>query len=476
MAVFIGILFEEDTAQARLEAERKRTEQELKQSQERQKQLEAEKNRPRSQEDQIKFEADLRAQRIQTQDLTLRLLENQRNAQKQYISDLERAYKRQTDAFANSVEQQTQKLGQQKLVQDTLNSALETQKKLLEQASSLEKSRNDLVMAQFQLLAEGTNDEEKKQKIAQATAALKFAAAQRQAEIERQSLEIQIQQEQAALRRQKIENDIAQIKNKADILNAQANLATTEAKAKVGLARPEEVEAARLSLQAKIQEGVGLQVQGEQLKIDQQTQAQSEQTRRQQQQLTAQGNQDQALAALLNVFQGPQKEQLQQAFQNRLLQGLGGQNVLNQQNLNNVLQGQIQGALPTVGTVPTGGFRGGLSTNIPTVGPVQVPNVQQITQGFQASIKPIEQPKLPSAQLGASGGDAQVLENKLNQIIEEIPAKMLPPIVGGLLGLGGETKRLAETPRSVTINTQEKQPIDKVLQAQSKAMAAASNL
>ncbi|MBL1177679.1 hypothetical protein [Pantanalinema sp. GBBB05] len=202
----------------------------------------------------------IRDSRLRTSELTKQLVEGEFQLQQAHFRVISEQLDRQVQAAQNAATAQTLPLQRQQQLLDAQTKSLENQNKLLEARKSLQQSMTDYTTGMLDLLAKGAQNEIQRQQIAKVTAAIKLKALQVQQEMERQSLELQLQQEQAALRRQKIENTIAQIRNQADQAKAKAELSKVMADP---TATEEQKQAAVLGLQASQQEGMGLQMQGQ---------------------------------------------------------------------------------------------------------------------------------------------------------------------------------------------------------------------
>lgn len=458
-----GLLREEEANTARLESQRETTNEELKEAQ---RKVEFLRKLPRpdgEKETRERAELEINARKA-VFDATVKLLEQQRQLQKAILADLDRELKRQTDTANNATRQQTLGLEKQLLVSDTFTKSLDAQNKLLQARQSLNSSFVDLATSQLDILAKGTESEEEKKKLAELTALIKFQALKAQNEAEKQSLDLQLQQEAAALRRQKIENDIAKIKNQADVLSRQAALVKAEADLKAGVITKEQRDAAELELQAAQQQGVALNIQDQQIGQQQAIFAQTASARVQQQQLKSFQSEQGAVAGLLEVGKdnaqlAPVREQFFRNLQQSLGLGQGASGISTA--LQTLLPQVVGAAAPAVSG-------GGVNALALASGALPVAALPGIVPGV--SVAAAEQAQVQQQPLLDLGGKIATLQSTLVEALK--PA----PVVDAVKDLGSEIRTLAGTPRSLTIATTEKQSPSDVLQLQSRSLAVAAGL
>jgi tape measure domain-containing protein len=230
----------------------------------------------------------IRQSRIRTSDLQLQLLQNEKSQQEAVYAAYARAVDRVTRAIANRATAATQSFNTELLANSALEKSLSLQNQLLDAQKNLRSALGSYVDAEFQVLQETAKGEREKKKLAEAAANIKLQSARLQAESDRQSLELQIQQTDQAQRRLEVENAIAQIRNRADTAKSQAELAKVSAKGSG--ATPEQIEAARLGVVASTAEGEGLQQQAQFLAGQRATNTQTNQLRRQTQDLQSGAN------------------------------------------------------------------------------------------------------------------------------------------------------------------------------------------
>ncbi|MBW4490748.1 MAG: phage tail tape measure protein [Trichocoleus desertorum ATA4-8-CV12] len=189
------------------------------------------------------------------------LAEEQRNkALERRLKLLERQ-QQQTENYAREVELQGQ-VEQGRA--DTLSKAAERQNQLLEQRKAIAQSVSNLTQGELQIAIDTETNETRRAKLSETVAAIRLQSARQQQELERQSLELQIQQNQAALEREKIQNRIGKANNLAQLASAQAELARVQSDK---AATPEQVRAAQLGIQARLEEGAALEVGAAQLDV-----------------------------------------------------------------------------------------------------------------------------------------------------------------------------------------------------------------
>jgi hypothetical protein len=208
-------------------------------------------------------QAKIRQSRIRTSELTLQLLQNDKQQQEDFFNVLTKAYERFNQQVGNGATQLTLPLQRQVELSNALEKSFEIQNNLLQARKGLYTAFQNYLQSEYQILQDTAKSEREKQQYAKEAADAKLQAAITQVNLDKQSLELQIQQAEAAQRRLQIENAIAQIKNQADIAARKADLATTQANPN---ATAEQVDAARLQLAATEAEGLGLREQAKILK------------------------------------------------------------------------------------------------------------------------------------------------------------------------------------------------------------------
>ena len=142
---------------------------------------------------------------------------------------------------------------------DAVNKSYENQKSFLTATNNLNKGRIDVITGELNLASQLTKSGFQQRKIAQVTAAIKLRAVGQQIKMEAQVLELNQAQQKAQLEQEKIRNRISQTQNQAEIAAARAELE----KIKVSpTTTPQQIRAAELAVQAKIEEGIGLAFSG----------------------------------------------------------------------------------------------------------------------------------------------------------------------------------------------------------------------
>ena len=142
---------------------------------------------------------------------------------------------------------------------DAVNKSYENQKSFLTATNNLNKGRIDVITGELNLASQLTKSGFQQRKIAEVTAAIKLRAVGQQIKMEAQVLELNQAQQKAQLEQEKIRNRISQTQNQAEIAAARAELE----KIKVSpTTTPQQIRAAELAVQAKIEEGIGLAFSG----------------------------------------------------------------------------------------------------------------------------------------------------------------------------------------------------------------------
>lgn len=167
----------------------------------------------------------LRSSRIKLADLQLRLVQNE-ISQQQKLSKL---YDKLINKITNKGRVAELELSKELRLNNALTKSLETQSKLLDASKNLLSAKISLQDADFKVLEASTKSESKKKELAEIAASAKLQAAKLQIEMDRQSLELQIQQTAAAQQRLEAENAIALIKNRSEIAKAEVNQAKLKA-------------------------------------------------------------------------------------------------------------------------------------------------------------------------------------------------------------------------------------------------------
>lgn len=402
----------------KLKEQRKVTEQELKIEREKLAALEA---LPKI-SDPIK-EADrqqkIRDSRLKTSELTKQLVEGEFQLQQAHFRVISEQLDRQAQAAQNAATAQTLPLQRQQQLLDAQTKSLENQNKLLEARKSLQQTMTDYTTGMLDLLAKGAQNEIQRQQIAKVTAAIKLQALKVQQEMERQSLELQLQQEATALRRQKIENDIARVKNAADQAKAKAELSKVMADP---TATEEQKQAAALGLQAAQQEGIGLQMQGQMLDEQEGVNQQVGQMKRFQLSMQQRLQTRQAEAAVLDTLPPGTKERAYRRLQKEMLGEMFG-NTSFAQTISRAGREVGREAGKRDGLDDFGSkinLPSGLTPTMPNFGSSGAPAVTPGTPGQPA--KPGErqqfiQPGSPTVVGGVPGGLPQV-NQQTQQILE----------------------------------------------------------
>jgi hypothetical protein len=284
----------------------------------------------------------IRQSRIRTSELTLQLLQNEKQQQEALFAAISKAYDRVNQIIANGATRFTQPLERQLQLSNALEKSFDIQNKLLDARKGLYSALQSYVNADLQILQDTADTEEEKKQLAEAAASAKLQAARIQVEIDRQSLELQIKQTEAAQRRLEVENAIAQIKNRADIAQKQAELAKVKADPN---ATQEQIDAAQLLLEASQLEGVGLKEQAQMLNQERLANNQINDARRRTQQLEGGANVRKAEYDAANAIadEGDRKKALDRLKQQSAIKLFGTENYQgNLEDYNNANRGYAQ--------------------------------------------------------------------------------------------------------------------------------------
>jgi hypothetical protein len=239
--------------QAELDAARDRNKEEIAQEQEKQKELQAilADKEGVTGKDREAYEAQLRASKLKTQDLIIAAIDNEGQ---QYDLILERRKAQLEEVnrqVANSIEEQNQKLQAQLHIYQLIEQAMAMQQKLLESRKDLASAANNYIQAGIEILQAGEASEFRKQKLAEAAAAIRLKALEVQQKYELESLALAERQNQLALEREKAENRIAQLKQIATIAETSAELEIAKADKRT---KPSELKAIELKLSSQMQQ------------------------------------------------------------------------------------------------------------------------------------------------------------------------------------------------------------------------------
>lgn len=233
--------------------------------------------------------------------------------------ELVAAIEEEAAQVANELARQQQELNVVLQEQDAISKALETQNKVLDARKSILDAQNNFAQTQFSIAQDLAKNDRERNKIAEAAAKQKVDALQRTQEIERQSLELQLAQNEAAQKRAEIENQIQQIKNQADIAQARAELARAEADPQ---ASAEQIEAARIGVQAQIETGAGLSFAGQIIQQQTQFEQQSSGIQRNILSMNQQSARDQAELEYTNSIANPNRRRnARRDLRNRVIGG-----------------------------------------------------------------------------------------------------------------------------------------------------------
>lgn len=173
--------------------------------------------------------------------------------------ELQGAINKQVEAVKSGAEQ-INLAGQIQIQQaEGVGKAYDYQKSVLQSTQNLVKSRVDVITGELQLASQLTNSEGQKKKIAISIAAIKMRSLERQLSFEEKVLNINLAQQASQLEQEKIRNRVAVANSKAAIAQAQADLASVQLDPK---ATPQQVQAAQLNVQAKVEEAIAAQYAG----------------------------------------------------------------------------------------------------------------------------------------------------------------------------------------------------------------------
>lgn len=254
---------------------------------------------------------------------TLSLLQTEEQAYQAYIARIREALEAQNQRLANQIEAQNQALTQQTLLYDALSKALTNQNRLLEARRSLSKASADFITGSLDTISKLETSEFRRQKLAEATAAIRLKALEQELEYERQGVILNQQQNALALEREKIQNRIAQAQAKAEIAQVDADIAIAKLNRQT---TPEQLEALRLRRGAILQKVQGLQTEGGFLEQQGAMQNQINQMELQSLEMRQRGQRTNAIADLIQTLPEGKRGRYARQLQNEIAQQLGAGN------------------------------------------------------------------------------------------------------------------------------------------------------
>jgi hypothetical protein len=262
-----------------------------------------------------------------------------------------------TKPFVLSQQQIQQGYDKQTAALEKQNTIFSFQKQLIEAKQRAISDRLGIVTSELGLASQLIVNDKQRQVLAQATATIKLKALDQQQKAEREVLLLNQQQAKVQQQIDAIKLKGQQAQNKAEVAQAQADLAKLEASG----ATPEEIVAGQMNLEAKLMAGQGLALQASLLPLQSQlldfSQQQEIMSLDQKQKL----DRMQAKSELANTLpEGRQKAQLKQSIINEALSDVFGKNVTdwnytsvldqiqrgNQADLNKLITGKDRRVMP----------------------------------------------------------------------------------------------------------------------------------
>jgi hypothetical protein len=229
-----------------------------------------------------------------------------------------------TKPFVLSQQQIQQGYDKQTAALEKQNTIFSFQKQLIEAKQRAISDRLGIVTSELGLASQLIVNDKQRQVLAQATATIKLKALDQQQKAEREVLLLNQQQAKVQQQIDAIKLKGQQAQNKAEVAQAQADLAKLEASG----ATPEEIVAGQMNLEAKLMAGQGLALQASLLPLQSQlldfSQQQEIMSLDQKQKL----DRMQAKSELANTLpEGRQKAQLKQSIINEALSDVFGKKV-----------------------------------------------------------------------------------------------------------------------------------------------------
>ena len=239
-----------------------------------------------------------------------------------------------TKSFVLSQQQIQQGYDKQTAALEKQNTIFSFQKQLIEAKQRAISDRLGIVTSELGLASQLIVNDKQRQVLAQATATIKLKALDQQQKAEREVLLLNQQQAKVQQQIDAIKLKGQQAQNKAEVAQAQADLAKLEASG----ATPEEIVAGQMNLEAKLMAGQGLALQASLLPLQSQlsdfSQEQEIRSLDQRQKL----DRMQAKSELANTLpEGRQRAQLNQQIINEALSDVFGMKVTDR-NYTNVIE------------------------------------------------------------------------------------------------------------------------------------------
>lgn len=216
-------------------------------------------NDPRKEEER---QSKIRESQKRTAQLQLQLLEQQKQEQEALLKQVLDAIDKQVAQIQNSATAVQQKLEIELKQQDYLTKALDNQNRILQARQGLQGALGQFIDNEFKIMEATATTEKERQRVAKLQTNYKLQALYTEQQTQRQMLEIDIKRNEIAQKRAEMENQIAQIKAGADVAKAQAELAKVKSDPK---AKPEQLEAARLGVEASLATLAGAMAEGQSL-------------------------------------------------------------------------------------------------------------------------------------------------------------------------------------------------------------------
>lgn len=203
-------------------------------------------NDPRKEEER---QSKIRESQKRTAQLQFQLLEQQRQEQELLFKKITEGIDRQVAKIQNSATAVQQKLEIELKQQDYLTKALDNQNRILQARQGLQSALGQFIENEFKIMEATAKTEKERERVGRLQSDYKLQALYTEQETQRRMLEIDIKRNEIAQKRAEMENKIAQIKAGADVAKAQADLAKIQADPN---AKPEQIEAARLAVDASL--------------------------------------------------------------------------------------------------------------------------------------------------------------------------------------------------------------------------------
>ena len=302
-----GLIRQTDIEIAKLDNTRERVKEELRLELEKLDFLSAQPafNDPRKEEER---QSKIRESQKRTAQLQLQLLEQQRQAQELLYRKISERIDAEFGQLQNLATDSQQRLEIELKQQDYLTKSLDNQNRILQARQGLQSALGQFIETEFKIMEAGATTEKERDRVARMQVNYKLQALYTEQATQREMLEIDLKRNEIAQERAEIENRVAQIKSTADVAKSQAELAKMQADPN---ARPEQIEAARLAVEAFVAAMAGTIAEGEAIQQQRQVMESEATMRRQSQSIQQQSQLRNAELERIQSIKSPHRRKLE---------------------------------------------------------------------------------------------------------------------------------------------------------------------